>query len=85
MNEYTSQLEEKLQAQGFDTFIDRDGMLGVHFGEKYLGSVGSHGEFYCNSKDLTDPLWKRQIEKVMQSIEAVNAQMAEAPGMTMNF
>ena len=49
MNEYTSQLEEKLQAQGFETFTDRDGMLGVRRGEKYLGSIGSHGEFYCNS------------------------------------
>lgn len=80
MNEYTSQLEEKLQAQGFETFTDHDGMLGVRRGEKYLGSIGSHGEFYCNSKDLSDPLWKHQIEKVMQSIESVNTQRTEAPG-----
>lgn len=85
MNDYTSQLEEKLQSQGFETFTDRDGMLGVRRGEKYLGSIGSHGEFYCNSKDLNDPLWKHQIEKVMQSIEAVNTQMTEAPGMTMSL
>lgn len=85
MNEYTSQLEGKLQAQGFETFTDRDGMLGVRYGDRYLGSIGSQGEFYCNSKDLKDPLWKHQIEKVMQSIEAVNAQLTEDPGMTMNF
>lgn len=81
MNDYTSQLEEKLQSQGFETFTDRDGMLGVRRGEKYLGSIGSHGEFYCNSKDLNDPLWKHQIERVMQSIEAANTQMTEAPGI----
>ena len=83
MYEYTSQLEEKLQAQGFETFTDRDGLLGVRSGDKYLGSIGSQGEFYCNSKDLADPLWKHQIEKVMQSIEAVNAQMTEAPSMSL--
>lgn len=85
MNEYISQLVEKLEAQGFETFIDRDGTLGVRCGEKYLGSVGNHGEFYCNSKDLADPFWKSQIEKIMRSIEAINAQMTEAPGMSMSF
>ena len=83
MYEYTSQLEEKLQAQGFETFTDRDGLLGVRSGDKYLGSIGRQGEFYCNSKDLADPLWKHQIEKVMQSIEAVNEQMTEAPSMSL--
>lgn len=85
MNEYMMRLEENLQAQGFGTFTDRDGMLGVRYGDKYLGSIGSHGEFYCNSTDLADPLWKHQIEKVMQSVEVVNAQLTEAPGMTMSL
>ena len=44
MNDYTSQLEEKLQAQGFETFTDRDGLLGVRSGDKYLGTRAKYGK-----------------------------------------
>lgn len=76
---YLSQIRKKLQEEGFRTFRDRDGTINVWIGAKSLGNVGEHGEFYCNSNDLLNPIWKEQIEKIMQAIEEVNKQMQQAP------
>ena len=82
-SQYFTQIEEKLRQSNFETFRCKDGSIGVRKGIKNLGTIGEHGEFYCNSSDLTHPYWKDQIEKVMQTIEEVNAQIrqdaAEAP------
>lgn len=72
-----AQIKEKLKLLGFQSVRNADGTLEVRKGSKYLGSIGKYGEFYCNSNDLADPIWKAQIEKIMQAIEEVNAQQEQ--------
>lgn len=76
---YLSRVEEKLKQNGFETFRYKDGTVGVKIGGRTLGNVGEHGEFYCNSDDLKDPLWRKFIEKVMKTIEEVNTEMQPEP------
>lgn len=74
---YLSQIQKKLQAEGFKTFWEKDGTIAVWRGFKSLGNIGEHGEFYCKSGDLLNPVSKMQIEKVMQAIEEVNIQQQQ--------
>lgn len=71
-------LDEKLRANGFETYLCANGTLSVNRGEKYLGSVGKLYEFYCNSQDLNNPLWLKHIERIMKVIEEVKLKPKQA-------
>ena len=75
---YLSRVEEKLQKEGFQTFHYKDGTLGVRRVGITLGNVGSHGEFYCNSDDLAEPVKGSMINGIMKAITEVNSEMGNA-------
>ena len=76
---YLSRVEEKLQQDGFQTFYYRDGTLGVKRAGVTLGSVGSHGEFYCDKEDLAVPVkWALINNHIMKAITEVNSEMKES-------
>ncbi len=81
---YLSRVDEKLQQDGFQTFYYRDGTLGVKRAGVTLGSVGSHGEFYCDKDDLAVPVkWALINNHIMKAITEVNAEM-NLPHMNSN-
>ena len=44
----------------------------------FLGVVGKTGELYCNSKDLCNPYRRFQLERILQTMDAVRTEMVQA-------
>ena len=75
---FISNMAERLNAMNFRTKFREDGDLTVSSSINFLGVVGKAGELYCNSKDLSDPYRRFQLERILQTMDAVRAEMVQA-------
>ena len=75
---FISNMAERLNAMNFRTKFREDGDLAVSSSITFLGVVGKTGELYCNSKDLGNPYRRFQLERILQTMDAVRTEMVQA-------
>ena len=73
-----SNMAERLNALNFRARFREDGDLTVSSSINFLGVVGKTGELYCNSKDLCNPYRRFQLERILQTMDAVRTEMVQA-------
>lgn len=75
---FISNMAERLNAMNFRARFREDGDLTVSSSINFLGVVGKTGELYCNSKDLCNPYRRFQLERILQTMDAVRTEMVQA-------
>lgn len=75
---FISNMAERLNAMNFRARFREDGDLTVSSSINFLGVVGKTGELYCNSKDLGNPYRRFQLERILQTMDAVRTEMVQA-------
>ena len=75
---FISNIAERLNAMNFRARFREDGDLTVSSSINFLGVVGKTGELYCNSKDLCNPYRRFQLERILQTMDAVRTEMVQA-------
>ena len=75
---FISNMAERLNTMNFRARFREDGDLTVSSSINFLGVVGKTGELYCNSKDLCDPYRRFQLERILQTIDAIRTEMVQA-------
>ena len=75
---FISNMAERLNTMNFRTKFREDGDLTVSSSINFLGVVGKTGELYCNSKDRGNPYRRFQLERILQTIDAVHTEMVQA-------
>ena len=75
---FISNMAERLNTMNFRTRFREDGDLTVSSSINFLGVVGKTGELYCNSKDLCNPYRRFQLERILQTMDAVRTEMVQA-------
>lgn len=75
---FISNMAERLNTMNFRTKFREDGDLTVSSSITFLGVVGKTGELYCNSKDLGNPYRRFQLERILQTMDAVRTEMVQA-------
>ena len=75
---FISNMAERLNTMNFRARFREDGDLTVSSSINFLGVVGKTGELYCNSKDLFDPYRRFQLERILQTMDAVRTEMVQA-------
>ena len=77
---FISNMAERLNTMNFRARFREDGDLTVSSSINFLGVVGKTGELYCNSKDLCNPYRRFQLERILQTMDAVRTEMVQANG-----
>ena len=72
---FISNMAERLNTMNFRARFREDGDLTVSSSINFLGVVGKTGELYCNSKDLCNPYRRFQLERILQTMDAVRTEM----------
>ena len=72
---FISNMAERLNTMNFRARFREDGDLTVSSSINFLGVVGKTGELYCNSKDLCDPYRRFQLERILQTMDAIHTEM----------
>ena len=75
---FISNMAERLNTMNFRARFREDGDLTVSSSINFLGVVGKTGELYCNSKDLCNPYRRFQLERILQTMDAVRTEMVQA-------
>ena len=75
---FISNMAERLNTMNFRARFREDGDLTVSSSINFLGVVGKTGELYCNSKDLCDPYRRFQLERILQTMDAIRTEMVQA-------
>ena len=75
---FISNMAERLNTMNFCARFREDGDLTVSSSINFLGVVGKTGELYCNSKDLCNPYRRFQLERILQTMDAVRTEMVQA-------
>ena len=75
---FISNMAERLNTMNFRARFREDGDLTVSSSINFLGVVGKTGELYCNSKDLRNPYRRFQLERILQTMDAVRTEMVQA-------
>ena len=75
---FISNMAERLNTMNFRARFREDGNLTVSSSINFLGVVGKTGELYCNSKDLCNPYRRFQLERILQTMDAVRTEMVQA-------
>ena len=75
---FISNMAEQLNTMNFRARFREDGDLTVSSSINFLGVVGKTGELYCNSKDLCNPYRRFQLERILQTMDAVRTEMVQA-------
>ena len=75
---FISNMAERLNTMNFHARFREDGDLTVSSSINFLGVVGKTGELYCNSKDLCNPYRRFQLERILQTMDAVRTEMVQA-------
>ena len=75
---FISNMAERLNAMNFRARFREGGDLTVSSSINFLGVVGKSGELYCNSKDLCNPYRRFQLERILQTMDAVRTEMVQA-------
>ena len=75
---FISNMAERLNTMNFRARFREDGDLTVSSSINFLGVVGKTGELYCNSKDLCNPYRRFQLERILQTMDAVRTEMVKA-------
>lgn len=78
---FISNMAERLNTMNFRARFREDGDLTVSSSINFLGVVGKTGELYCNSKDLCNPYRRFQLERILQTMDAVRTEMVQANGL----
>ena len=75
---FISNMAERLNTMNFRARFREDGDLTVSSSINFLGVIGKTGELYCNSKDLGNPYRRFQLERILQTMDAVRTEMVQA-------
>lgn len=75
---FISNMAERLNTMNFRARFREDGDLTVSSSINFLGVIGKTGELYCNSKDLCNPYRRFQLERILQTMDAVRTEMVQA-------
>ena len=75
---FISNMAERLNTMNFRARFREDGDLTVSSSINFLGVVGKTGELYCNFKDLCNPYRRFQLERILQTMDAVRTEIVQA-------